>query len=100
MEICVIRGYGERNPHQVCGGTETTKVSFELLRRNLLLCSSYVLRLERRRHDRLCGDCEGDIVYTVEGNTSTTVNGNSVRGVWQHQYPIGSGRILGYGMLS
>lgn len=23
--------------------------------------------------------CEGDIVYTVEGNTSTTVNGNSVR---------------------
>lgn len=37
MEICVIRGYGERNPHQVCGGTETTKVSFELLRRNLLL---------------------------------------------------------------
>ena len=32
--------------------------------------------------------CEGDIVYTVEGNTSTTVNGNSVRGVWQHQYPI------------
>ena len=34
--------------------------------------------------------CEGDIVYTVEGNTSTTVN----------QYPIGSGRILGYGMLS
>lgn len=30
--------------------------------------------------------CEGDIVYTVEGNTSTTVNGNSVRGVWQHQY--------------
>ena len=24
--------------------------------------------------------CEGDIVYTVEGNTSTTVNGNSVRG--------------------
>ena len=61
MEICVIRGYGERNPHQVCGG---------------------------------------DIVYTVEGNTSTTVNGNSVRGVWQHQYPIGSGRILGYGMLS
>ena len=44
--------------------------------------------------------CEGDIVYTVEGNTSTTVNGNSVRGVWQHQYPIGSGRILGYGMLS
>ena len=67
MEICVIRGYGERNPHQVCGGTETTKVSFE---------------------------------YTVEGNTSTTVNGNSVRGVWQHQYPIGSGRILGYGMIS
>lgn len=58
MEICVIRGYGERNPHQVCGETETTKVSFELLRRNLLLCSSYVLRLERRRHDRLCGDCE------------------------------------------
>ena len=44
--------------------------------------------------------CEGDIVYTVEGNTSTTVNGNSVRRVWQHQYPIGSGRILGYGMLS
>ena len=44
--------------------------------------------------------CEGDIVYTVEGNTSTTVNGNSVRGVWQHQYPIGSGRILGYGMLN
>ena len=38
--------------------------------------------------------CEGDIVYTVEGNTSTTVNGNSVRGVWQHQYPIGSDVFL------
>ena len=58
MEICVIRGYGERNPHQVCRVSKSHEVGFELRRRNLLLCSSYVLRLERRRHDRLCGDCE------------------------------------------
>ena len=50
-------------------------------------------------HVAIVEKCEGDIVYTVEGNTSTTVNGNSVRGVWQHQYPIGSGNILGYGTL-
>ena len=43
--------------------------------------------------------CEGDIVYTVEGNTSTTVNGNSVRGVWQHQYPIGTYSWLRYVIL-
>lgn len=40
-------------------------------------------------------------VKLLEGaDRGFTVNGNSVRGVWQHQYPIGSGRILGYGMLS
>ena len=96
MEICVIRGYGERNPHQVCGGTETTGET-----------CSYALLMFFDWRDAGMADyvaivkkCEGDIVYTVEGNTSTTVNGNSVRGVWQHQYPIGSGRILGYGMLS
>ena len=44
--------------------------------------------------------CEGDIVYTVEGNTSTSVSGKRDSGAGQHQYPIGSGRILGYGMLS
>lgn len=48
-------------------------------------------------HVAIVEKCEGGIVYTVEGNTSTTVNGNSVRGVWQHQYSIGSGNILGYG---
>ena len=50
-------------------------------------------------HVAIVEKCEGDIVYTVEGNTSTTVSGNSVRGVWQHQYPIGSGNILGFGRL-
>ena len=48
-------------------------------------------------HVAIVEKCEGDIVYTVEGNTSTTVNGSSVRGVWQHQYSIGSENILGYG---
>ena len=50
-------------------------------------------------HVAIVEKCEGDIVYTVEGNTSTTVNGNSVRGVWQHQYSIGSENILGYGSI-
>ena len=51
-------------------------------------------------HVAIVEKCEGNIVYTVEGNTSTRVNGNSVRGVWQHQYPVGSGNILGYGSMS
>lgn len=42
---------------------------------------------------------ENGIVYTIEGNTSTRVNGESVRGVWQHQYNISNKAILGYGML-
>lgn len=50
-------------------------------------------------HVAIVAKCEGGIVYTVEGNTSTTVNGNSVRGVWQHQYSIGSENILGYGSI-
>lgn len=48
-------------------------------------------------HVAIVEKCEGGVVYTVEGNTSTTMNGNSVRGVWQHQYSVGSGNILGYG---
>lgn len=51
-------------------------------------------------HVAIVEKCEGDIVYTVEGNTSTMVNGNSLRGVWQHQYSIGCGDILGYGVLN
>ena len=43
---------------------------------------------------------EGGIVYTVEGNTSTRVNGENVRGVWQHQYPISAQSTLGYGLIN
>lgn len=35
-ENCIIRGYGEQNPHQDCRKVESHEVSFELLRRNLL----------------------------------------------------------------
>ena len=48
-------------------------------------------------HVAIVEKCENGIVYTVEGNTSTRVNGESVRGVWQHQYPISDQSILGYG---
>ena len=50
-------------------------------------------------HVAIVEKCENGIVYTVEGNTSTRVNGESVRGVWQHQYSISSHSILGYGTI-
>lgn len=50
-------------------------------------------------HVAIVEKCENGIVYTVEGNTSTRVNGESVRGVWQHQYNINNAYILGYGHL-
>lgn len=37
-------------------------------------------------HVAIVEKCENGVVYTIEGNTSTRVNGESVRGVWQHQY--------------
>lgn len=51
-------------------------------------------------HVAIVEKCENGIVYTVEGNTSTRVNGESVRGVWQHQYAINSVSIIGYGIYS
>lgn len=51
-------------------------------------------------HVAIVEKCENGIVYTVEGNTSTRVNGESVRGVWQHQYPISESELLGYGLLT
>lgn len=50
-------------------------------------------------HVAIVEKCENGIVYTVEGNTSTRVNGESVRGVWQHQYPVSDQSILGYGTI-
>lgn len=51
-------------------------------------------------HVAIVEKCENGIVYTVEGNTSTRVNGESIRGVWQHQYNINNTNILGYGSLN
>lgn len=51
-------------------------------------------------HVAIVEKCENGIVYTVEGNTSTRVNGESVRGVWQHQYAINYASIIGYGIHS
>lgn len=51
-------------------------------------------------HVAIVEKCENGIVYTVEGNTSTRVNGESVRGVWQHQYPISDQSVLGYGLIN
>lgn len=48
-------------------------------------------------HVAIVEKCENGIVYTVEGNTSTRVNGESVRGVWQHQYDTRNNCIMGYG---
>ena len=50
-------------------------------------------------HVAIVEKCENGIVYTIEGNTSTRMNGESVRGVWQHQYNLGADDIFGYGML-
>lgn len=50
-------------------------------------------------HVGIVEKCEGGIVYTVEGNTGTVINGSSVRGVWQHTYFIRSVTILGYGII-
>ena len=50
-------------------------------------------------HVGIVEKCENGIVYTIEGNTSTRVDGERVRGVWQHQYSISSHSILGYGTI-
>lgn len=51
-------------------------------------------------HVGIVEKCENGIVYTIEGNTSTRVNGESVRGVWKHQYRIDESAIIGYGFMS
>lgn len=48
-------------------------------------------------HVGIVEKCENGIVYTIEGNTSTSVDGERVRGVWQHQYNINNSSIMGYG---
>ena len=48
-------------------------------------------------HVGIVEKCENGVVYTVEGNTTTGVNGVRIRGVWQHQYDVKSGYIMGYG---
>lgn len=48
-------------------------------------------------HVAIVEKCENGIIYTIEGNTSIRVNGESVRGVWQHQYEIHNSSIMGYG---
>ena len=50
-------------------------------------------------HVGIVEKCEGGIIYTVEGNTGTIIDGNRVRGVWQHDYSIGAPTILGYGII-
>lgn len=50
-------------------------------------------------HVGIVEKCEGGIVYTVEGNTSTNIGGNNIRGIWEHEYIIGQNTILGYGIL-
>lgn len=50
-------------------------------------------------HVGIVEKCEKGIVYTIEGNTSMRVDGESVRGVWKHQYDLGNNKIMGYGDL-
>lgn len=50
-------------------------------------------------HVGIVEKCEDGTIYTVEGNTSTIINGESIRGVWQHQYVISNPSILGYGTI-
>ena len=51
-------------------------------------------------HVGIVEKCDGNTIYTIEGNTGTRIDGNSVRGVWQHTYTVGESDILGYGLLS
>lgn len=50
-------------------------------------------------HVGIVEKCGKGIVYTIEGNTSTRVDGESVRGVWKQQYDLGNNKIMGYGDL-
>ncbi len=50
-------------------------------------------------HVGIVEKCEGGIIYTVEGNTGTVINGDRVRGVWEHTYSIENIAIMGYGIL-
>lgn len=50
-------------------------------------------------HVGIVEKCENGIIYTIEGNTSTTMNEESVMGVWKHQYRINKKTILGYGII-
>lgn len=36
-------------------------------------------------HVGIVEKCENGVVYTIEGNTSTRVEGEHVRGVWHHK---------------
>lgn len=51
-------------------------------------------------HVAIVEKCENGVVYTIEGNTSMRVNGECVRGVWQHTYSIQNIQIIGYGQLA
>ncbi len=48
-------------------------------------------------HVGIVEKCEGGIIYTVEGNTGTVINGDRIRGVWEHTYSIENTTILGFG---
>lgn len=50
-------------------------------------------------HVGIVEKCEEGIIHTIEGNTGTRINGNQVRGVWQHTYTINQNNILGYGIF-
>lgn len=50
-------------------------------------------------HVAIVEKCENGIIYTIEGNTSTRINGESIRGVWQQSYNIENEQILGYGII-
>ena len=43
-KMCAGRGYGERNPHQVCRVSKRSKAGFELRRRNLLWKSVPIIK--------------------------------------------------------
>ena len=50
-------------------------------------------------HVGIVEKCENGIVYTIEGNTSTRVGEDSVKGVWKQEYDIVEVSIMGFGEL-
>ena len=49
-------------------------------------------------HTGIVEKVEGNVVYTISGNTATDNTGNG-NGVGRGQYPVGSSEILGYGSM-